>query len=161
MVSKMKHGFSSVVHRLLNFPHYLHLQSRAILLKITMCIIRRIIISNFNQINNIWKGQSWVSTSVSVWVSITKWSMIRGMQTFCLNCTDQCGESTCVAMNDWYLNKRITQGRMFPAVTLAPSPLQRLPPSEEVSVGGEGVYSSPIKANSHIICCAHAVSLWV
>jgi len=47
---------------------------------------------------------------------------------------------------------------MFPVVAFAPSPLQRLPPSEKVSVGGEGVYSSPIKANSHIICRAHAVS---
>jgi hypothetical protein len=51
----MKHDFSSVFHHLHNFPHFLHLESRVIVLKITMCIIRRIIISNFNQHNNIRK----------------------------------------------------------------------------------------------------------
>ena len=49
---------------------------------------------------------------------------------------------------------------MFPVVALAPSPLQRLPPSEEVNVG-EGVCSGPLKANSHITRRAHAVSLRV
>lgn len=55
MISKMKHDFSSVFHLLYNFPHSLHLQSHAILLKLKMFIIHGIIISNFNQYNNIRK----------------------------------------------------------------------------------------------------------
>jgi hypothetical protein len=54
MISKMKQDYSSVFHLLHNFPHSLHLQSR-VLLKLKMCIIHSIIISNFNQYDNIRK----------------------------------------------------------------------------------------------------------
>jgi hypothetical protein len=55
MNSKMKHDFSSVFHVLHNFPHSLHLQSPVVLLKLKMCIIHSIIISNFKQYDNIRK----------------------------------------------------------------------------------------------------------